>query len=190
MDAPPPQEDTGPFLHAARVLKQSGVSVPAVLAADSSQGFLLLEDFGCLLEGAAPEDGRYRHDDPMARVVNLTDAERVNGHAHCRALLLPTSVGLNVVHGRLVLGHWQRVFFVELEHDHTLADVHLRRGEARAVELVHALEQVVAELLEGGALDALLRDGSCDLTKHRMAHVGDFENGHGEGLQPAGLQTT
>ena len=76
---------------------------------------LLLEDFGCLLEGAAPEDGRYRHDDPMARVVNLTDAERVNGHAHCRALLLPTSVGLNVVHGRLVLGHWQRVFFVELD---------------------------------------------------------------------------
>ncbi len=76
---------------------------------------LLLEDFGCLLEGAAPEDGRYRHDDLMARVVNLTDAERVNGHAHCRALLLPTSVGLNVVHGRLVLGHWQRVFFVELD---------------------------------------------------------------------------
>ncbi len=46
MDAPPPQEDTRPFLHAARVLKESGVSVPEVLASDTSQGFLLLEDFG------------------------------------------------------------------------------------------------------------------------------------------------
>jgi aminoglycoside/choline kinase family phosphotransferase len=46
MDAPPPQEDTRPFIHAAKVLKQSGVSVPAVLAADTAQGFLLLEDFG------------------------------------------------------------------------------------------------------------------------------------------------
>jgi secondary thiamine-phosphate synthase enzyme len=76
---------------------------------------LLLDDFQELLQGAAPDHGRYRHDDPMARVVNLTTAERANGHAHCRALLLPTSVCLNVVKGRLVLGHWQRVFFVELD---------------------------------------------------------------------------
>ncbi len=46
MDAPPPQEDTRPFIHAAKVLKRSGVSVPTVLAADTAQGFLLLEDFG------------------------------------------------------------------------------------------------------------------------------------------------
>ena len=46
MDAPPPQEDTRPFQHAAEVLKASGVSVPAVIAADATQGFLLLEDFG------------------------------------------------------------------------------------------------------------------------------------------------
>jgi secondary thiamine-phosphate synthase enzyme len=76
---------------------------------------LLLDDFRELLEDAAPDHGRYRHDDPMARVVNLTTAERANGHAHCRALFLPTSVCLNVVKGRLLLGHWQRVFFVELD---------------------------------------------------------------------------
>src|SRR5690606_11617768 len=46
MDAPPPQEDTRPFVHAATALKASGVNVPAVLAADTAQGFLLLEDFG------------------------------------------------------------------------------------------------------------------------------------------------
>lgn len=76
---------------------------------------LLLADFQALLESAAPGDGRYRHDDTAARTVNVTAAERPNGHAHCRALLLPSSVCLNVASGRLVLGHWQRVFVVELD---------------------------------------------------------------------------
>ena len=76
---------------------------------------LLLADFQGLLEAAAPDHGRYRHDDPAARTVNLTDAERPNGHAHCRALLLPSSACLNVADGRLQLGRWQRVFFVELD---------------------------------------------------------------------------
>jgi secondary thiamine-phosphate synthase enzyme len=49
------------------------------------------------------------------RTVNLTEQERANGHAHCRALLLPSSASLNVSRGRLVLGQWQRVFFVELD---------------------------------------------------------------------------
>lgn len=76
---------------------------------------LLLADFQSLLETAAPGDGRYQHDDTRARTVNLTDAERPNGHAHCRALLLPPSACLNVAGGRLLLGRWQRVFFVELD---------------------------------------------------------------------------
>ena len=76
---------------------------------------LLLGDFQALLEETAPRDGRYRHDDAALRIVNLTDQERANGHAHCRALLLPSSASLNVSRGRLVLGQWQRVFFVELD---------------------------------------------------------------------------
>jgi secondary thiamine-phosphate synthase enzyme len=76
---------------------------------------LLLADFQAQLEAAAPRDGRYRHDDMIARTVNMTDAERPNGHAHCRALLLPSSACLNVVQGRLRLGQWQRVFLVELD---------------------------------------------------------------------------
>jgi secondary thiamine-phosphate synthase enzyme len=76
---------------------------------------LLLADFKALLEGAAPGDGRYGHDDTAARTVNVTAAERPNGHAHCRALLLPPSVCLNVASGRLQLGRWQRVFLVELD---------------------------------------------------------------------------
>ena len=76
---------------------------------------LLLADFRAVLEAGAPDDGRYRHDDLALRTVNLTDEERPNGHAHCRALVLPTSVCLNISGGRLVLGRWQRVFFVELD---------------------------------------------------------------------------
>ena len=76
---------------------------------------LLLADFQRLLESAAPGDARYRHDDTNARTVNVTAGERPNGHAHCRALLLPSSVSLNVVSGRLLLGQWQRVFLVELD---------------------------------------------------------------------------
>jgi secondary thiamine-phosphate synthase enzyme len=76
---------------------------------------LLLGDFTALLERAAPRDRRYRHDDLIARTVNITAEERVNGHAHCRALLLPSSACLNISAGTLMLGTWQRVFLVELD---------------------------------------------------------------------------
>jgi secondary thiamine-phosphate synthase enzyme len=76
---------------------------------------LLLADFAAVLDSAAPRDVRYRHDDPAARTVNLTPDERVNGHAHCRALLLGASACLNVVEGRLRLGRWQRIFLAELD---------------------------------------------------------------------------
>lgn len=46
MDAPPPQEDVRPFIHVAGVLAETGVSVPAILAQDAAQGFLLLSDLG------------------------------------------------------------------------------------------------------------------------------------------------
>ena len=76
---------------------------------------LLLSDFESMLEHSAPAGVSYRHDDLSVRTVNLTPNERVNGHAHCRALLLPMSACLNVIDGRLVLGRWQRVFLVELD---------------------------------------------------------------------------
>jgi len=76
---------------------------------------LLLSDFESLFAAVAPLRGPYRHDDASARTVNLAPGERPNGHAHCRALLLGTSVSLNVSDGRLRLGRWQRIFFVELD---------------------------------------------------------------------------
>jgi len=57
----------------------------------------------------------YRHDDPALRTVNLTPDERINGHAHCRALMLAPSACLNVIDGCLQLGRWQRVLLAELD---------------------------------------------------------------------------
>ncbi len=46
MDAPPPQEDIGPFLNIARHLSGLGYSAPKILGEDREAGFILLEDFG------------------------------------------------------------------------------------------------------------------------------------------------
>ena len=46
MDAPPPMEDCGPFVHVARLLRDAGVHAPDVLAEDLPRGFLLLTDLG------------------------------------------------------------------------------------------------------------------------------------------------
>jgi hypothetical protein len=64
MDAPPPQEDIGPYVVVAALLRELGLSAPEVLAEDSNEGFLLLEDFGNdtytrLLERGADEPALY-----------------------------------------------------------------------------------------------------------------------------------
>ncbi|MBV1917544.1 MAG: phosphotransferase [Sphingomonadaceae bacterium] len=46
MDAPPPQEDVGPFLRVARWLDANGIRVPEILAEDEARGLILLEDLG------------------------------------------------------------------------------------------------------------------------------------------------
>lgn len=46
MDAPPPWEDVRPFIAVTRQLAACGASVPSILGADETQGFLLLEDLG------------------------------------------------------------------------------------------------------------------------------------------------
>lgn len=75
---------------------------------------LLLDDLRALFGRLAPLAGGYSHDDLARRSAVPWDEPR-NGHAHCRAALLPTSVCLNVSGGRLTLGRWQRVFFVDLD---------------------------------------------------------------------------
>jgi secondary thiamine-phosphate synthase enzyme len=76
---------------------------------------LLLEDMTTLLEHLVPHAISYRHDDFSVRTVNLTENERVNGHSHCRSLLLGASESVPVVGGQLLLGRYQRLFLVELD---------------------------------------------------------------------------
>ncbi|GAB4190056.1 MAG: phosphotransferase [Wenzhouxiangellaceae bacterium] len=46
MDAPPANEDVWPWLAIARRLREAGVNAPQVHAADTGQGFVLMQDFG------------------------------------------------------------------------------------------------------------------------------------------------
>jgi secondary thiamine-phosphate synthase enzyme len=75
---------------------------------------LLLKDFKSLLERLAPNEAAYEHDD-FTRRIDIALDEPVNGHAHCRQLLLTAFATLLVEDGELVLGRWQSVFAVELD---------------------------------------------------------------------------
>lgn len=46
MDAPPEQEDCGPFIHVSELMQAAGLTVPTILARDLKRGFLLLDDLG------------------------------------------------------------------------------------------------------------------------------------------------
>ena len=75
---------------------------------------LLHRDFENLLERLAPAGAGYEHDD-FSRRFDIPLGEPVNGHAHCRQLLLTAFATLLVEDGQLVLGRWQSVFAVELD---------------------------------------------------------------------------
>jgi octaprenyl-diphosphate synthase len=75
---------------------------------------LLIRDFKSLLERLAPAGAGYQHDD-FAHRLDVALDEPVNGHAHCRQILLTGFATVLVEQGELVLGRWQSVFAVELD---------------------------------------------------------------------------
>lgn len=64
----------------------------------------LLTDIKLLLEGIAPRGKGYMHD-------RIDD----NAHSHLRAILLNPSVTIPIKDGKLELGTWQSILFVELD---------------------------------------------------------------------------
>ncbi len=76
---------------------------------------LLIKDMKKFLEKVAPRTYKYMHDNFRIRTVNMCEGECANGHAHCKAMYLPTSSIINVVDNNLQLGMWQRIFAVELD---------------------------------------------------------------------------
>lgn len=122
-------------------VRQSGVSsglavvqslhTTAALTVNENEP-LLLSDLERTLERLAPEAASYAHDD-LSRRGPLPADERKNGAAHCRALVLASSLTLLVEEGRLALGRWQRILLVELDppREREIALLVLGTGEAR-----------------------------------------------------------
>jgi len=61
----------------------------------------LLDDLRDLLEKLVPSEGSYRHPS--------------NPHSHLRSVLLPPDKTVPVINGRLSLGTWQSIMFVETD---------------------------------------------------------------------------
>ncbi|MFQ5947390.1 MAG: secondary thiamine-phosphate synthase enzyme YjbQ [Acidimicrobiia bacterium] len=107
------------------LLKRSGVrhgqvtvhtphTTTSVIVNESETGFL--NDFRRHMEELVPRGDYYEHDDQELRTENVQEDEYLNGHAHCRQLLVgSSSVTLPVVEGELLLGRFQRVLFIELD---------------------------------------------------------------------------
>lgn len=68
----------------------------------------LLEDMETFLKRFVPRDGNYRH--------NIAPIDgRDNAHAHLIGLFMNASETIPFSDGKLLLGTWQSVFFVELD---------------------------------------------------------------------------
>lgn len=74
----------------------------------------LIRDMEEMLEKVIPAAHDYGHN-RHAHAVSV-DGELPNGHSHCQHLLLGASEAVPVVDGQLMIGRWQRVFLVELDH--------------------------------------------------------------------------
>ena len=75
----------------------------------------LLKDMEAFLGRLAPADAEYCHNNFAVRSGNMEEDECPNGHAYCQHLLLNTSETVPIMNGQLLLGAWQRIFFVELD---------------------------------------------------------------------------
>lgn len=103
---------------------QNGVAVVysphttcTVMINERESGFM--RDFQEMLDTLVPAEGPYyRHDDLTIRTEGLDDDphEFPNGHSHCRAALIGSaSQSIPIVDGKLLLGRYQSVFFLELD---------------------------------------------------------------------------
>ena len=66
----------------------------------------LLNDFPAMLERVAPKGVTYEHEEAW---------HDGNGHSHVRASLIGPSLTVPIVDGKLTLGTWQQIVFVELD---------------------------------------------------------------------------
>ena len=87
MDSPPAQEDPAPWVAIGQRLRDAGLHVPAVLAQDLAQGFLLIEDLGQRLYlpalDAAGADHLYGQAmDALLRIQSAVDGSSLPPYNH------------------------------------------------------------------------------------------------------------
>ncbi|WP_372816873.1 secondary thiamine-phosphate synthase enzyme YjbQ [Pyrococcus kukulkanii] len=99
------------------IVRKSGVEdgIVVVFTRHTTAGIIinenesgLISDLEKTLEKLIPKGAGYSHD----RIDN-------NAHSHLRAIILGSSVVIPVENGRLALGTWQSVLFVELDGPRT-----------------------------------------------------------------------
>jgi secondary thiamine-phosphate synthase enzyme len=74
----------------------------------------LLEDIKAYLKKLAPATDKYLHNDLHLR-PNIPPDEPMNAHSHLMAITLSTSEVIPVMDGKLALGTWQSVLFLDLD---------------------------------------------------------------------------
>jgi secondary thiamine-phosphate synthase enzyme len=68
----------------------------------------LLEDMETFLKRFVPKDGNYQHN------LNPIDG-RHNAHSHLLGLFMNSSETIPFAEGKMLLGEWQSLFFIELD---------------------------------------------------------------------------
>ncbi len=66
----------------------------------------LVQDLKEAFQRIAPQGPRYHHDDRW---------QDGNGHAHVRAALVGPSLTVPIINGRLTIGTWQQIVFVDFD---------------------------------------------------------------------------
>ncbi len=98
------------------IVRESGLrsGIVTVFSPSSTSGITTIEfesgalaDLKRIFEEIAPEDGVYQH--------NLRWGDG-NGYAHVRAALLGPSLTVPFVDGRLLLGTWQQITFIDFDN--------------------------------------------------------------------------
>lgn len=100
----------------ARIIEQSDMldglvtvfvpgSTGAVTTIEYEPG--LVKDLEVFLDRISPRNDRYHHDETW---------HDGNGHSHVRAAFLGPSLSVPLVDGRMTLGTWQQIVFIDLDN--------------------------------------------------------------------------
>jgi secondary thiamine-phosphate synthase enzyme len=73
----------------------------------------LLVDIEAYLRKLAPPEDKYLHNDLHLR--DVPPDEPINAHSHLMAMTLGTSEVIPIIDGKLSLGTWQSILFLELD---------------------------------------------------------------------------